>query len=160
MAGKKQLLNLSQKNFKRMKNVIYLGLLGLLFLQATCEKGTKSSIELLNTDWKLVSYAYKGKKVMATSMEGRTANIKFTEDDINGNTGCNNFFSSYIIKGNQIEVSNLGVTKMACRGKDIMYQEEAFATLLRGTMTYEIKDKELWLKKEDGWLRFSLPQTK
>lgn len=143
-----------------MKNVIYLGLLGFLFLQATCEKATKSSIELLNTNWELLSYAYKGKKVMATSMEGRTANIKFTVDDINGNTGCNNFFSSYIIKDDQIEVSNLGLTKMACLGKDIMYQEEAFATLLKGTMIYEIKDRELWLKKEDGWLRFNLTKTK
>ncbi|MDP3457874.1 MAG: META domain-containing protein [Hyphomonas sp.] len=69
----------------------------------------------------------------AAVVSGHEPGITFTGDgQINGTTGCNRFFGSYVQDGDRVTFSGLGMTKMACMGDGIMGQEIAFAGMLSG----------------------------
>jgi heat shock protein HslJ len=59
--------------------------------------------------------------------------IRFTKDGkIEGTTGCNRFFGSYVQDGAKVTFSGTGATKMACPQGGVMQQEAAFLAILQG----------------------------
>ncbi|MCI5083006.1 MAG: META domain-containing protein [Saprospiraceae bacterium] len=137
-----------------MRHVALIFFVSLLFIQATCERLSNSSetteaVKLAGTNWKLVATEVEGKRATAVANRGAKPGIRFDEDQLNGNTGCNNFFSPYLIKVDQLEISNLGTTKMACRTSEVVRQEDIVIGILRGTVQFEIKDEELILSKRN-----------
>jgi len=75
----------------------------------------------------------------AAVVSGHEPGITFTGDgQINGTTGCNRFFGSYVQDGDRVTFSGLGMTKMACMGDGIMGQEIAFAGTLSGAATASV----------------------
>ncbi len=135
-----------------MRHVALIFFVSLLFIQATCERLSNSSknveaVNLAGTNWKLVATEVEGKRAVAVANRGANPGIQFEEDQLNGNTGCNNFFSPYLIKADQLEISNLGTTKMACRTHEVVSQEDIVIGILRGTVDVEMKGNELILSK-------------
>lgn len=59
-----------------------------------------------------------------------------------GRTNCNRFFGKYELKGKELELKNLGMTRMAC--PDMQY-EDAFVKMLDEVDRFEIKGAELTL---------------
>lgn len=73
-------------------------------------------------------------------VSGKEPEIRFTKDGkIEGSTGCNRFFGSYVQDGAKVTFSGTGATKMACMGDGVMQQEAAILAILQGeaTATFE-----------------------
>ena len=66
-------------------------------------------------------------------VSGKEPTIRFTRDGkIEGTTGCNRFFGSYVQDGSKVTFSGTGATKMACPQDGVMQQEAAFLAILQG----------------------------
>ncbi len=66
-------------------------------------------------------------------VSGKEPTIRFTKDGrIEGTTGCNRFFGSYVQDGAKVTFSGTGATKMACPQDGLMQQEAAFLAILQG----------------------------
>ena len=66
-------------------------------------------------------------------VSGKEPTIRFTKDGkIEGTTGCNRFFGSYLQDGAKVTFSGTGATKMACLQDGVMHQEAAFLAILQG----------------------------
>ncbi|MCD0474571.1 META domain-containing protein [Flavobacterium sp. EDS] len=99
---------------------------------------------IAKNNWKLIMLENVGQDY------GR-ASIKFdpTEKKVSGNTGCNNFFGTYTLKGNDhIVFSGLGSTRMACIDEEVAKTEQKMLSLL--------SDKELRFDVAEQTLNFYL----
>jgi heat shock protein HslJ len=56
--------------------------------------------------------------------------LEFEDGRVAGNGGCNNFFGTYTVDGNQLTISALGSTMMACLPEEVMQQEAQVLALL------------------------------
>ncbi len=76
--------------------------------------------------------------------------IKFSDDSVSGNAGCNQFTGSYQIKDNQLTLGPLAATLRACvPGLD--ETEHRLLSILNAVNTFELdKQGTLTLKTEDG----------
>ena len=91
--------------------------------------------EILNTEWKLVNMAGRnlGNNEYVT--------IAFSEDGVNGNSGINDYFSSYTINNhNNIRIGVLSSTRMA--GPDnLMKLERDFSQYIQNVKKIRLLDK-------------------
>jgi len=104
------------------------------------------STTLENTTWVLESYGKQGN--LQAVLEGNkiSAVFKMDEGTVNGSAGCNNYFASYELNGNQLSISDVGATRMFCgEPEGLMEQEDQYITLLQGAKTFQIKDNQLWI---------------
>ena len=68
-----------------------------------------------------------------------------TEGTAKGSAGCNSYFSSYEVEGNQLSILGpILVTAVYCTEPEgVMDQEQEFLKILRNAKTYEIEDEQL-----------------
>ena len=99
---------------------------------------------LAGTSWQLTSL--NGVDVLPNVR--MTAN--FGEDgQVTGSGGCNNYFASYEVEGNDIAIGPAGATMMACPAP-ISEQEAIFFAGLASAATYELQAEQLVLRDGDG----------
>ena len=101
----------------------YFAAAALLMMMAACGSAGQDK-KLEGTTWKLA----KMEAIPAAAVAGRT--------------NCNRFFGKYELKGKELELKNLGMTRMAC--PDMQY-EDAFVKMLDEVDRFEIKGAELTL---------------
>ncbi len=71
-----------------------------------------------------------------------TLSFNLSQNRVTGNTGCNSFSGTFMLKGDELSFSHNGIsTKMACPG----YNEKAFLDNLLKTNRYQIKNGVLQL---------------
>ena len=104
--------------------------------------------KLHNTDWRLINMAGKNMKLQMKNEEQIT--LSFTENEINGNAGINNYFGSYKISSDNISISGIGATEMA--GSDnLMRIEREYLALLENVKKIKlINQKTLVLTTDKG----------
>ena len=114
-----------------MKSSLYSILLLLVITSCT----SYSSLELSNHNWEVVS-------INNQSLEGTLPyiTVNLTEEKINGNTGCNNFFGVIEVVENKLKISPLAATKMMCPD---MTNEDLFLKHLNGTINFKFDDNKL-----------------
>lgn len=113
------------------------------------ECSPETHADLLNVRWKLLEV--DGKDV--TTAKGHTgAHLIFSsaESRIHGNAGCNNFFGQYQVDGEQLVISGVGSTMMAC--PDGMDTEQAFLSALGKANRFSISGLILELYHDDELL--------
>ena len=83
-----------------------------------------------------------GLPAAAVGKEADFFTLEFNAADtmVAGRTNCNRFFGKYELKGKELELKNLGMTRMACPE---MQYEDAFVKMLDEVDGYEIKGEEL-----------------
>ena len=91
--------------------------------------------------------------------EGLTLEFDSETKKVSGHSGCNSFFGSYEVSGNTLTFGPLASTKMMCEDKKNAL-ESKMLNVLSQTNTYEIKDKQLLLKKDKQTLLMSQKTTK
>ena len=104
--------------------------------------------KLHNTDWRLINMAGKNMKLQMKNEEQIT--LSFTENEINGNAGINNYFGSYKIIDENIIIEGIGATEMA--GADnLMRIEGEYLALLENVKKIKlINQKTLVLTTDKG----------
>ena len=107
---------------------------------------------LPGTQWKLVEANGKTVKISSAAIEFSENGSRFT-----GNTGCNQMFGSYDLRGRNIEFRGIGTTKRMCKMMPGSVTENAFLQSMRDTSRYNQKGKTLQLMDRRGrtLLKFS-----
>ena len=75
------------------------------------------------------------------------------ENALNGSAGCNGYFGSYTIEGQNLEIGPLGATQMMC-DEQVMQVESAFLAGLESAQSYETMLKQLTITTASGSLTF------
>jgi heat shock protein HslJ len=110
---------------------------------SSCSFVEISTVDELNgTKWKLL-YIRKSKPI-----PGRDITIEFKDGQVHGLSGCNSYFGSYQPNGNEISISQLVSTEMACMDPEgIMQQEQEYLAFLSEVVAFTLEDNQLALKK-------------
>jgi heat shock protein HslJ len=121
---------------------------------AACGPGTEMSpgpsapSSLEGTAWRAMSVSG------APPVAGREPTLVFTADQVNGTTGCNQFFGGYTYADGAITLSNVGMTLMACDDA-VNGVEAAYTKALNGAATAAVdSDGRLLLSGSGGQVLF------
>ncbi|WP_276497513.1 META domain-containing protein [Pontibacter litorisediminis] len=121
-----------------MKKLLYILPALLLLLAGACTVQNKNQAaetdSVLDAYWAL--YSLEGQDVQRPQ-NTQTAFIRFEEGKtrVHGFTGCNRFFGRYELDGQNLKLSNLGSTRMACPDMD---QENKLLDVLSRVDSYRI----------------------
>mgnify|MGYP000946859960 CR=1 FL=1 len=112
----------------------YFAAAALLMMMAACGSAGQ--------DKKLEGTTWKPAKAITAEADFFTLEFNAADTMVAGRTNCNRFFGKYELKGKELELKNLGMTRMAC--PDMQY-EDAFVKMLDEVDRFEIKGAELTL---------------
>lgn len=119
----------------------YVACLGAICALAACNCHSGGRT-LEGTNWKLSKMA----GIPASALDGEadffTLYFDAAEGTVHGRTNCNRFFGAYELKGDGLELENMGMTRMAC--PDMEY-EDAFVKMLDETDRFAIDGETLTL---------------
>ena len=133
------------KNMTAMNKYLYL-IIAMIFISGCTHYGQSSDTPLLDTTWNLSelfgeTMRYTGSKI---------PQLRFEEERVSGNDGCNNFFGGYTLDGDSLKFGLLGSTRMAC--PQIEGFELVFNKMLSMTTRYRISGNRLDLFEDDKLL--------
>ena len=75
----------------------------------------------------------------------------FNGGEIRGTGGCNSYFGSYSIQGNNLTINELGWTEMACLDPEgVMDQEQVLMSLLSSADTFSSDGETLQIITSSG----------
>lgn len=128
---------------KKMKKII--PILFTLILTLSACAGASASPE---GEWTLISYGDTANQTLA--LPNTETSISFNSDNqFNGNVGCNIFHAGYQTEKNTIKIQPIASTKMYCQ--DIAEQEDAILHILsEQTLNFEVNGNQLILTSSDG----------
>jgi heat shock protein HslJ len=138
------------------KHVLLMSSIFLLTVLSSCTAPVSPTVEgpsdqvgseliLEGTSWDLFAVR------KTTILEGTQFTLAFEGGQVNGNAGCNRYFGSYEIVGNQISFSGIGMTEMACLDPEgLMEQEIYLLAFLGDIMRYDLDERQLFLFRADG----------
>ena len=107
--------------------------------------GGSDANALRNTAWELESLA--GNAVLS----GTTITIEFSDDQVSGSAGCNQYWGNYQAEENRLSVSDVFSTEMGClEPTGILEQETAYLTALSVATSYQITADRLEMFDESG----------
>ena len=96
-----------------------------------------SAVELEGKKWLLESYGNTDSPTAV--IEDTRVTAEFSEGQVNGKAGCNNYFGSYEIKCAEITFGPVASTEMYCMDPEgIMDQETAYVSALQTSEKFEI----------------------
>lgn len=104
-----------------------------------------SDDDLDGTSWVVESVEVDGE--VSLPIAGTTVTATFTDGEINGSAGCNNYFGGYELEGNAMNVGPLASTQMFCEEPTgSMDQELGYLALLGGAESFAIKGDEMTIE--------------
>jgi len=115
----------------------------LILALAAC--GASGATALRDTAWALESLT--GSDVLP----GTTITLKFSDDQVSGSAGCNQYGGSYQAGENRLSVGDVFSTEMGClEPEGILEQEGVYLATLRAAATYQITADRLEIFDEAG----------
>ena len=128
----------------------------LVFLLVTtgltaCESET-TAIE--NTKWLLSQHGTQEMNLQAV-LEGTEITATFNSKDkqVTGSAGCNTYYGNYQIKKDELSISMLAWTEMAClEPEGVIEQEQQYLSALQSAERYTIEDSELIIFCSGSWV--------
>ena len=100
---------------------------------------TSANIKLDGTSWVLTSL--NGQAVLSSTQ----VTINFVKDVVNGSDGCNNYSSTYTLKGSQFKIDGRIIgTMMACQDP-IMKQATAYHAAMQEATSAKVDGQQLTL---------------
>ncbi len=105
---------------------------------------------LSGTRWEVVNYN-NGRGALVTLLDASRIALDFgTDGQASGNAGCNNFFASYQVNGNNITVGQPASTSLFCAEPEgVMEQEAEFLDALQTAATFRIDGDTLEMRSAD-----------
>ncbi|NIM96018.1 MAG: META domain-containing protein [Anaerolineales bacterium] len=101
---------------------------------------------LTDTMWELTSLNEED------ALEETTVTAFFNEDGtLTGSSGCNQYSTTYVVDGDEINIAPAAVTLMACP-EPIMEQETAYLMALTSATNFKIRGDTLRLSDDEGVL--------
>jgi heat shock protein HslJ len=127
-----------------MKKDAIITIIAVLAVVLVARSGSDANA-LRNTAWELESLA--GNAVLP----GTTIMLEFSEDQISGSAGCNQYGGSYQAGENNLSVGDVFATEMGCmEPQGILEQETAYLTALSTVATYQVTPNQLEMFDKAG----------
>ncbi len=102
--------------------------------------------------WKVISYQNAAGELVDVLPETEIT-ATFQSGKVAGNAGCNQYFASYEVNGNNITVEpTIGSTMMFCAPEEVMQQETDYLATLGSAASFEIVNGQLHVSNADGAL--------
>jgi len=115
----------------------------LIIVLAACDGSGVNALR--DTVWELESLT--GDDVLP----GTTITLKFSDDQVSGSAGCNQYGGSYQAGENSLSVGDVFSTEMGClEPEGILEQEGVYLTALSVAATYQITADRLEIFDEAG----------
>jgi heat shock protein HslJ len=106
--------------------------------------------ELGGPTWNL-TMLNNGKQAVSSLPKGIEISAQFKEGRVQGSAGCNTYFASYKVEGEQLTISNPGSTKKMCsQPEGVMAQESLFLQALGNAARFEIREQTLTVYGADN----------
>lgn len=99
---------------------------------------------LEDTQWVLSGIVIGGDAVSGTAVD-QNITATFSEGQMAGSAGCNNYFASYEVDGESLTLGPAGSTKKLCADELVMERENEFLSALADINSYAIEDGMLTL---------------
>ena len=125
-------------------------ILALPIIVLTACKAETAAIE--NITWVLLWYGEQGRNLQAV-LEGTEITATFDSEDgeVTGSAGCNTYYGDYQVRKNELSISPLAWTEMAClEPEGVMEQEQQYLSALQAAESYTIEDGELLVWSSGG----------
>jgi heat shock protein HslJ len=105
---------------------------------------------LAGTRWDVVNY--NNGKAIVTLLPDSSSSMNFgTDGQVTGSGGCNNYFASYQVTGNNISIGHPGATSRFCpEPAGVMEQETRFLAALQSAATFRIDGNRLEIQNAAG----------
>jgi len=108
-----------------------------------------STATLQETIWALESYVNsQGNLVQA--LPDSEVTLELAVGKASGSAGCNNYFGTYTLDGNNLAIKVGGATMMFCEPEELMTQEQDYLAALGTAASYEITDNQLTIANAAG----------
>jgi heat shock protein HslJ len=134
---------MSPKNKSRQLAILAVIITLLILPLAAC--GGSGASGLRDTAWELESLI--GKDVLL----GTTITLKFSDDQVSGSAGCNQYGGSYQAGENSLSLSDVFWTEMGClEPEGILDQEGLYLATLSAAARYQITADRLEVFDEAG----------
>jgi hypothetical protein len=105
---------------------------------------------LEDTSWILRAFAQQANMDALLAFNQVSAHFNSQDGTISGSTGCNRYFSSYTLEGNQISLDNpVATTRMACREPQTML-EQTYLEALEKVAGYQMVCNAMELLDAEG----------
>jgi heat shock protein HslJ len=130
-----------------LKNWLLASLATMLVMAlAACSViGPSTEDPLDGTSWVLVGYG------LAAPLPGTQITATFENGEVRGSSGCNTYGGSYEVKGDNISVTEIFMTEMACMDPEgVMEQEQTYLEYLSGVATFRVSHGQLQMTRPDG----------
>ena len=127
----------------KLINLVSIIITSLLLL--ACSSGSKVSDPLIDDIWALEFLKGVDYQPNAGDEQRPMIEINSKEDKVTGNTGCNSMNGKVVVENNQIEFSNMAVTKKFCENSI----EQDFLIALGMANNYKIEKLKLYLFQDD-----------
>lgn len=133
-----------------MKHIITLSILLFSLMITSCKVTFEKTIEVPSSE--VYSGRYEIKSLNGSELK-RTLSftIETSENKISGKTDCNNYFATYSVSKNEIEIGPLGATEMYCE-ENVMKAERELLKAYSDSKTFSFDGKMLTLFSEGGTL--------
>jgi heat shock protein HslJ len=116
---------------------------------------------LTGTEWQLNTFISGDTADSAASslIADSTITVTFNEDgSVGGHGGCNSYGGQYQVDGENLTISDLVSTLMACEAEGVTEQETMYLNALGMAETYSIEGNQLTINYSGGALVFSAAQ--
>jgi heat shock protein HslJ len=128
----------------KLKN-LYLVFVAIFAITSCSVIDSIVSDPLDDTSWVLI--AYRGEDLI----KGSTITAIFKDGEVRGTSGCNSYFGSYEINGDNITFTQVGATLMACLDPEgIMDQEATFHSMLTEAESFQVVNEQLVILSSNG----------
>lgn len=127
----------------RLINQLLIFLVSIFFL--SCSSGSKVANPLINDIWILDFIEGVDYNPTPDSKNRPMIEIHSKDNKVTGNTGCNSMNGKVVIENNQIEFSNMAITKKFCENSI----EQDFLIALGMANNYKIEKLKLYLYQDD-----------
>jgi heat shock protein HslJ len=105
---------------------------------------------LTGVRWGLISYQNAAGETV-DALPDREVTAEFGDDgQMGGQGGCNQYFASYRVDGENLTISQAGSTMMACEPAEVMQQEADFLAALQSAATFSRDGETLQIANADG----------
>jgi heat shock protein HslJ len=137
-----------------MKKILILTM-GVIILATTVLVGCQGSISPLeDIKWSLVSYGEPGNVKAVLPDTEPTARFDGETKEVRGSGGCNTYFGTYKVDGNDLAIIEpFAVTEMWC-GDEKGAQESEYLDILLAAESFEIEGDTLTIYSGDGVLNY------
>lgn len=128
-----------------MKNVFLI--LSIIFVGCADITNVERSFNEENNNFKIVSISIGN----YTAKAPKNATLNINKDNVYGNAGCNNYFSSFkMIDEKSVQFSYAGSTRMLCYDKKVNDFEYKFLKVIEDTFNIEYTNDGVVLKNNNA----------